>query len=75
MRVISNSSPLHYLVLIDHTAILPTLFGRLLIPPAVVEELQHACTPASVRAWMSSPPAWLEVHAPRLRGQSQSCFG
>ncbi len=66
MRVIAGTSPLHYLVLIDHSAILPALFGRVVISPAVVEELQRPRTPVPVRAWMTAPPAWLEIHPPRL---------
>jgi predicted nucleic acid-binding protein len=66
MLVISDTSPLHYLVLIGHSAVLPTLFRRVLIPPAVVEELQRPHTPTPIRAWMASPPAWLEIHTPRL---------
>lgn len=65
MLVIANTSPLHYLVLIDHPAILPTLFGRVLIPPAVVEELQRPHTPTAVSVWMASPPGWLEMRTPR----------
>src|SRR5215831_16849970 len=65
MLVITDTSPLHYLVLIDHPAILPALFRRVLVPPAVVEELQRPRTPAPVRTWMGSPPAWLEVRTPR----------
>ncbi len=51
-------------MLIDHPTILPALFRRVLIPPAVAEELQRPRTPAPVRAWMGSPPAWLEVRTP-----------
>ena len=65
MLVIANTSPLHYLVLIDHSDVLPILFERVLIPPAVAEELQQPRTPVPVRAWIISPPAWLAVHAPR----------
>ena len=57
MLVIADTSPLHYLVLIEHPAILPTLFERILIPLAVAEELQRHRTPVPVRAWMASPPA------------------
>jgi predicted nucleic acid-binding protein len=67
MLVVADSSPLHYLVLIDSTAILPTLFGRMLIPPMVAEELQRSRTPAPVRAWMASPPEWLEIRLPHQR--------
>jgi predicted nucleic acid-binding protein len=38
MLVIADTSPLHYLGLIDHVAILPVLFERVLIPPAVALE-------------------------------------
>jgi predicted nucleic acid-binding protein len=64
MLVIADTSPLHYLVLIEHTAILPTLFEHILIPLAVSEELQRPRTPGPVRAWMASPPAWLEIPSP-----------
>jgi predicted nucleic acid-binding protein len=65
MLVIADTSPLHYLVLIEHTAILPTLFDHVLVPPAVAEELQRPRTPAAVRAWMEFPPAWLAIRSPR----------
>jgi predicted nucleic acid-binding protein len=65
MLVIADSSPLHYLVLIEQTAILPSLFGRVIIPPVVAEELQRPRTPEPVRAWMASPPAWLDMRAPQ----------
>ena len=65
MRVIADTSPLRYLVLIDYPTILPALFGRVLIPPAVAAELQRPRTPAPVRARMASSPPWLETHGPR----------
>jgi predicted nucleic acid-binding protein len=65
MLVIADTSPLHYLVLIEHTAILPTLFEHVIIPSVVAEELQRPRTPAPVRAWMASPPAWLEIRVPQ----------
>ena len=63
MLVIADNSPLRYLIVIDCVHVLPVLFGRVLLPVAVVEELQHPHTPAVVRAWMTRPPAWLEVRA------------
>src|SRR5262249_52267700 len=33
--------------------------------PVVAEELQRPRTPALVRAWMASPPAWLAIRSPR----------
>jgi predicted nucleic acid-binding protein len=65
MLVIADTSPLHYLVLIGQAAVLPLLFGHVLVPAAVAEELQRPRTPAAVRAWMESPPVWLAIRSPR----------
>ena len=42
MIVVSDTSPLNYLVLIEFQHILPELFERILIPEAVRQELQSA---------------------------------
>jgi predicted nucleic acid-binding protein len=60
-QVICDTSPLNYLVLIDAANILPRLFSAVILPPAVVQELLHAKTPAPVREWIASPPSWLSV--------------
>jgi predicted nucleic acid-binding protein len=62
--VVADSSPLRYLVLIQQIDILPALYGRVIVPPAVIAELTHEHTPGSVRAWLSAPPEWLEVRPP-----------
>ena len=59
--VIADASPLHYLVLIGCSDILPTLFERVFIPTVVRDELVHPETPEIVRTWMENPPGWLEV--------------
>jgi hypothetical protein len=64
MIVVSDTSPLNYLVLIEQVQVLPMLFGRVVVPPAVMTELQHAGAPDAVRAWAASPPAWLEIQPP-----------
>ena len=61
MIVIADTTPLNYLVLIDRVDVLPQLYGRVLIPLAVWEELQRPETPEAVRAWVAQPPAWLEI--------------
>ena len=61
MIVIAVISPLHYLVLLEHSEILQHLYGRVIIPRAVVRELQAERTPPRVRQWIASPPSWLEV--------------
>ena len=62
MIVIADTTPLNYLVLIDRVEILPELYGRVLIPPAVWEEFQRPETPEAVRTWIGRRPAWLEIH-------------
>ena len=61
MIVIADTSPLHYLVLLEHSAILQHLYGRVIVPKAVVRELHAERTPPRVRQWIASPPSWLEV--------------
>jgi predicted nucleic acid-binding protein len=39
MIVVADTTPLNYLVLIQHEDLLPRLFGRVLISPAVAAEL------------------------------------
>jgi predicted nucleic acid-binding protein len=48
-------------VVIEHDHLLPKLYGRVLIPPAVAEELNHESTPKVVRVWLAGPPSWLEI--------------
>ncbi len=64
MIVISDTSPINYLVLIEQIDLLPRLFGRVIIPPAVLRELGQRGSPEEVRVWLSSRPAWLEVREP-----------
>jgi len=59
--VISDASPLHYLVLVGEAEILHRLYGQVLVPLAVIEELQRGRTPTAVRSWVSDPPSWLEI--------------
>lgn len=61
MIVIADASPLHYLILLDLTDILPRLYGRVIVPPAVAGELQAKNAPAGVKRWITNPPDWLEV--------------
>jgi len=62
--VVSDTTPLNYLILIGHVEVLPRLFGTLLVPPAVIQEMHHPKTPPEVAAWARHLPSWLEVKAP-----------
>jgi predicted nucleic acid-binding protein len=65
MLVVADTSPINYLVLIQHDAILPVLYERVVIPPAVLVDLQRPRTPEAVRTWVARPPTWFEVQEPR----------
>jgi predicted nucleic acid-binding protein len=47
--VVADTSPLNYLILIDHINLLPQLYGRVLIPESVLQELSAIETPQIVR--------------------------
>ena len=59
MIAVADTSPLCYLVLIGEIDLLPKLFGRVLVPHAVIAELLREDAPEAVRAWASNPPAWI----------------
>lgn len=61
MRVVSNTSPISYLVVIGHIDLLPLLFRHILIPETVRDELSAARAPNEVQRWISAPPKWLRI--------------
>jgi predicted nucleic acid-binding protein len=67
-RVVADTGPLNYLVLTGDIELLPKLFGRILTPPAVRDELIDRDAPAEVRTWIAQAPDWLEVRpSPDIR--------
>jgi predicted nucleic acid-binding protein len=44
---------------------LAALYERVLVPPAMMHELDHPRTPPIVRAWLGHLPQWLEVRGVR----------
>jgi len=50
MPIVADATVFRYLVVVGARDILPALFSTVLVPPAVVRELQHANSPARVRA-------------------------
>jgi predicted nucleic acid-binding protein len=62
--VVSDTSPLHYLIECNAIEILPALFQEILIPPTVHQELSHNNTPPRVKVWAQNLPAWVRIQAP-----------
>jgi predicted nucleic acid-binding protein len=67
MIVVADTSPLNYLIRLGHSESLLKIYGRVLVPRAVLTEMQHPDAPSEVRAWAFAPPPWLEtMHAQQL---------
>jgi predicted nucleic acid-binding protein len=63
MIVVSDTSPICYLLLIGEIDILPQLYGKVLIPTTVYQELLDPKSPSLVRAWLQQPPSWLRIQS------------
>lgn len=64
MLVVSDTSPLNYLILTGYVHLLEALYGRVAIPRAVRDELLSPGAPATVREWVEALPDWVQVHEP-----------
>jgi predicted nucleic acid-binding protein len=61
MIVISDTSPLLYLFLIDLIELLPQLYGQIIIPEVIRDEMIDVGAPTDFRNWAMEPPSWLTV--------------
>jgi predicted nucleic acid-binding protein len=61
MIVVSDTSPICYLLLIDEIDLLSQLYGQVLIPQTVRQELADKRSPTVVQAWIARPPKWLVI--------------
>ena len=63
--VVSDTTPLHYLILVQRESILEKLYEKVVIPPAVLLELSHLSAPVQISKWATNLPAWIAVETPR----------
>lgn len=63
MIVVSDTSPICYLVLIEAIDLLPQLYGQVIIPQAVRSELAASGAPPILQEWINNPPPWLIVQS------------
>lgn len=61
MIIVSNTSPINYLILIGQINLLPELFEQIIIPQAVYSELSDTLAPSPVQTWIATPPDWLKI--------------
>ncbi len=59
--VVADTTPLNYLILIGQVELLRELFGKVMIPEAVLAELRHPKAPSAVTNWLLRLPEWLTV--------------
>jgi predicted nucleic acid-binding protein len=71
MIVVADTSPINYLISINEIAVLPKLYGAVIIPPAVRDELSADRAPEIVRRWIAAPPAWLEIRKPTMEPDAE----
>lgn len=64
MIVVADTTPINYLILIEEIDVLSKLYGRVVIPRAVSEELMRSRAPLKVQEWIKQPPNWLEILVP-----------
>ena len=55
MVVVTDTSPINYLILTGYVDVLPVLHGDVVIPQAVAWELRDPRTPERVRQWIAAP--------------------
>lgn len=63
MIVVSDTSPINYLLLIDQLDLLPRLFQQIIIPDVVRDEMLDSGAPPVLQQWISDSPPWLTVQA------------
>jgi predicted nucleic acid-binding protein len=63
MIIVSNTSPINYLILIGQIDLLPALFRQITIPQAVYSELSDMEAPNPVQTWIATPPDWLKIQS------------
>ena len=61
MIIVSNTSPINYLILIGHINLLPELFQQIIVPQEVYSELSDVFAPSSVQTWIAAVPDWLKI--------------
>ena len=61
MIVVTDTSPLRYLVMLGNEWLLPRLYQRVICPDAVLRECASPGAPELVRTWAANPPEWLEI--------------
>ncbi len=66
MIVVSDTSPFNYLLLLEAVEVLPRLYGSVIMPEAVRQEMLHPGAPEVVRVWAAQLPSWIIIRRPQV---------
>ncbi|MFB2878810.1 DUF3368 domain-containing protein [Floridanema aerugineum] len=66
MIVVSDTSGICYLLLINQIEILPVLYNFVTIPQTVADELSASSSPPIVINWITNPPDWLQIQVSEI---------
>jgi len=61
--VVADTSPLNYLAQCGAIEVLSQLYGSVVIPRAVFDELSGTGAPEAVRGWLDPPPVWISIRS------------
>lgn len=66
MIVVSDTSPICYLLLINQIDVLQVLYKTIVVPKIVADELGASESPVIVKRWIAQPPTWLQIQPTEL---------
>jgi predicted nucleic acid-binding protein len=69
MMVVSDASPICYLLLIGEIKLLTQLYCQVLISSVVQRELSHERSPHLVQNWINNPPPWLIIESVNIMSE------
>jgi len=70
MIVVSDTTPINYLILINEIDILQKLFGKIILPESVLKELNDLDSPDEVLDWVENLPRWVDIRAANVIDQT-----
>lgn len=71
MIVVSDTSPICYLVLVGQINLLSRLYEQVVISQTVRDELTDARSPAQVQQWIAQAPGWLITQSVNLQPEAE----
>ena len=61
MIVVADTSSLNYLLRMGRVELLQALYGEVILPCAVLDEMSSSGAPSVVRDWVAKMPTWVNV--------------